>query len=248
MRDIWTIFKKEIKEWLRARDNARWTLVTLAISIGIFGIMMPLQSPQGWREGIAPAALYLFLPLFVANNVVADSFAGERERKTLETLLATRLPDWAIFLGKVAASVAYSWGLSLVAALVGMITVNLSSPGQGLYLYPLPTAIIIVFGGLLTALLAVGIGVFISLRAKSVRAAQQAFGLVFLVIVLGLSYGLPALLNGMSETQKVALDQTLTNTGVGPWIALLLLGLALIDAVLMAVAIRRFERTRLILD
>ncbi len=248
MRDIWTIFKKEIKEWLRARDNARWTLVTLVISIGIFGIMMPLQSPQGWREGIAPAALYLFLPLFVANNVVADSFAGERERKTLETLLATRLPDWAIFLGKVAASVAYSWGLSLVAAFVGMITINVSTPGQGFYLYPLPTTIIIIFGGLLTALLAVGIGVFISLRAKSVRAAQQAFGLVFLVIVLGLSYGLPALLNGMSETQKMALDQMLTNTGVGPWIALLLLGLALIDAVLMAIAIRRFERTRLILD
>ncbi len=248
MRDIWTIFKKEIKEWVRARDNARWTLVTLVISIGIFGIMLPLQSLQGWREGIAPAALYLFLPLFVANNVVADSFAGERERKTLETLLATRLPDWAIFMGKVAAAVAYSWGLSLVAALVGMITFNVSAPGQGFYVYPLPSLVIIVFGGLFTSLLAVGIGVFISLRAKSVRAAQQAFGLIFLVVILAISYGLPALVNGMSTAQKAALDQALGGAGLGTFIALLLLGLAFIDAVLMAVAIRRFERTKLILD
>jgi len=39
------------------------------------------------------APLFLVLPFIVANVIAADSFAGERERKTLESLLYTPLTD-----------------------------------------------------------------------------------------------------------------------------------------------------------
>ena len=57
--------------------------------------------------------------------VIADSFAGERERHTLETLLASRLSDHSILFGKIAASMAYGWLISLSCILAGAITVNI---------------------------------------------------------------------------------------------------------------------------
>ena len=46
------------------------------------------------------APLYLILPLMVSSVVAADSFAGEKERKTLEALLYTPTTDREIYLGK----------------------------------------------------------------------------------------------------------------------------------------------------
>ncbi len=55
-------------------------------------------------------SLYLFAPFFLiipimASSVIAsDSFAGEKERKTIEALLATPLSDSELFLGKILVS------------------------------------------------------------------------------------------------------------------------------------------------
>ncbi len=46
------------------------------------------------------APLFLVLPLMVASVIAADSFAGEKERKTLEGLLYTPTTDQELFLGK----------------------------------------------------------------------------------------------------------------------------------------------------
>ena len=51
----------------------------------------------------------------MVSSLVADSFAGERERHTLETLLASRLPDRAILAGKLLVPVAVAWGAALLA-------------------------------------------------------------------------------------------------------------------------------------
>jgi ABC-2 type transport system permease protein len=45
-------------------------------------------------------------------------------RHTLETLLASRLPDASILLGKLGAVVAYVWGQVLICLLLGAVTVN----------------------------------------------------------------------------------------------------------------------------
>ena len=50
---------------------------------------------------------------------------GERERHTLESLLATRLSERAIFYGKVFAPVILVWALIQIWMLVGAIIVNL---------------------------------------------------------------------------------------------------------------------------
>jgi ABC-2 type transport system permease protein len=46
------------------------------------------------------APLYLLVPLVVATVIAADSFAGERERGTLEALLHTPTTDRELLTGK----------------------------------------------------------------------------------------------------------------------------------------------------
>ena len=52
-------------------------------------------------------------------SFIGDAIAGERERHTLETLLASRMPDRAILLGKVIAIVLYAWGMGVLSLLPG---------------------------------------------------------------------------------------------------------------------------------
>ena len=47
------------------------------------------------------APLFLIVPLMVSNVIAADSFVGERERKTLEALLYTPTTDGELLAGKI---------------------------------------------------------------------------------------------------------------------------------------------------
>jgi len=93
----------------------------VGIPLAILGIYLPWQNGPEWaRTPLLPAALS-WLPLLLVGALVADSFAGERERKTLETLLASRLSDRAILLGKIAALVSYGWGLALSSLVLSLL-------------------------------------------------------------------------------------------------------------------------------
>ena len=72
--------------------------------IAVFGVFLPLQNGASWVTSPITMVYWAWMPLMLVTGVIADSFAGERERHTLETLLASRLPDRAILLGKVAAA------------------------------------------------------------------------------------------------------------------------------------------------
>jgi ABC-type Na+ efflux pump permease subunit len=103
-------------------------------------------------------------------------------------------------------------------------------------------------GSILTGLLIAGVGVFISLRASSVREAQQMLVVPMWVLFMAIGFGLPALANVLPESVRQQLLRWITMInptlfGIG-----LLMTLAFVDAVLLILGIRRFQRTRLILD
>ena len=109
--DMWTIIRKDIKEVFSARGTGRrggW--MSILIFVGLLGILMPLQTGQQWLTNPVLPILWSWIPVFLVVSVVTDSFAGERERNTLETLLASRLSDRAILFGKIGAAVLYGWG------------------------------------------------------------------------------------------------------------------------------------------
>src|SRR5574342_1279088 len=110
--------------------------------------------------------------MMLAATIVADTFAGERERHTLETLLASRLSNRAILLGKFSAAVAYVWGQILVCLLVGAVTVNLVNWRGQIVFYRASVGVGTAGLGLLGAGLVGGLGILISLRAPKIGRAS----------------------------------------------------------------------------
>lgn len=247
MKDIWIVCKKGLKELIGARGGRRGFLIQIAILAGVFGFF-PLSQKELWMEGTMPAVFFSMIPLFSASGVVADSFAGERERKTLETLLSTRLPDQSIFLGKVISALIYAWAFTILSMITSLIGINLAKDTHGIYLYPSSVFLFGLVGSILTGLLIAGVGVFISLRASSVREAQQMLVVPMWVLFMAIGFGLPALANVLPESVRQQSLRWLaminpTLFGIG-----LLMTLAFVDTVLLILGIRRFQRTRLILD
>src|SRR2546425_5506608 len=129
MSDILTMVWKESKDLL---FQGGWrSLIRPLIVVGIMGIYLPLQLGPQWVD-LTPIGmiLLLWIPFFVIISFIGDVIAGERERHTLETLLASRMPDRAILLGKVIVTVGYTWGMALVGLLLGAVAANLSN-GNG---------------------------------------------------------------------------------------------------------------------
>ncbi|MCE5257627.1 MAG: ABC transporter permease subunit [Chloroflexi bacterium] len=240
--DIATVFWKEWREiaaWGRLRSKLGILILT-----GVFGIFMPLQEGRGWIENPAYLVMWAWMPLYLVSGTIADAVAGERERHTLETLLASRLADSAILLGKMAAGATYGLALTWINVLVGMITVNIAFSSGSLLVYqPAVLAAMLIFS-LLTAVLAAGVGVLVSLRAATARQAQQTLSmtmLLFLLVPIMSTQFLPA-------ASQAQLSQALE--GLDPLQAGLTVGgmLLVVDVLLILAALARFKRARLILD
>jgi ABC-2 type transport system permease protein len=245
--DIWTIIWKEAKEILLQRGNLRGGWFGLLIFVGVFGIFMPLQSGPSWVESPIGLLYWSWVPFLLVSGVVADSFAGERERHTLETLLASRLSDRAILFGKLGAAIAYGWGFTLVSVLVGLITINLAYGQGGLLMYPAPIGLGILALSFLIATLAAGLGVLVSLRAATVRQAQQIFSVAFFLLFIPL-FAIPML---PEAWRAQAINWFMQNSGriTVSTVVLAVAGvLLLIDIALVIAAMARFQRARLIID
>ncbi|MGQ9555278.1 MAG: ABC transporter permease [Anaerolineae bacterium] len=242
--DIYTIMWKEWKEIVLQRGNMRGGLIGLAILIAVFGIILPLQMGRPWLEQPQVLIYWLWVPLLLVSTVTADSFAGERERHTLETLLASRLPDRAILFGKVAAAIFYGWGVSVASVLLGVVTVNIANRGGGFVFYPAWMALAILLFSLLGSGLAANAGTLISLRAATVRQAQQIMSMAILALVLLPIFGLQALPQAWQQSLFALFSESNVIAIVLEGAAILLL----LDAILLAVSMARFQRPRLILD
>jgi ABC-2 type transport system permease protein len=186
---------------------------------------------------------WVWVPFLMVTYIVTDTFAGERERHTLETLLASRLSDKAILIGKIASVVAYGWAIALIGITVSLITVNITAGKGRLLMYSLEALIAIFVLTFLLALLSSAIGVFVSLRSATVRQAQQITGIISLIPVMPI-----ALLDLLppETTQRL-----LTQLGQmeGSIILLAAVGiLVVINIMIIALAASRFQRSKLILD
>ena len=241
--DIYTIIWKELRELLYLRGRMRGGRISLLVLVGILGIFMPLQIGKEWFNTALPVLFYGMLPFTLVSSVIADSFAGERERHTLETLLASRLADTAILYGKIIASQIYGWGLTMMCAVLGVLAINLVYARGGLLFFP-P---LVVFGILAFSLLVSGfisgLGVIISLRSSTVRQAQQTFSIAFFALFIPL-FALPLLpheWNTRATDVIVKLDFVDLGIVVGAF-------LLAVDIALLVAARLRFRRDRLILD
>jgi ABC-2 type transport system permease protein len=244
--DIWTVVWKEYREMFRG-PGTRFNTLMMIISTGLIGVLLPLQLGAGFVTSPATLLLCFWVASMMVPGIVADSFAGERERHTLETLLAGRLSDRAILFGKVCAVVLYGWGLTIICLLVGLISVNLAAGKGHLLLFPAWMALSLVTLSFLASWLFAGLGILISLRSPTVQKAQQILAMVTLLPILPVM----TLVLVMGDKKFGALLATLasrmpSNVPVLAGIAVLML--LLIVLALAWISLARFQRARLILD
>ena len=233
IRDSLVVAGKELRE-LRASLSTRILAMQIALIGVIFGGFIPYsQGPYWIAETYFLGIHFAFVPLVVTFPFVADCFAGERERKTLETLLATRLDEKALFLGKSLSVFVFSYIQVLIVVLLGMVTINaywrLEEAREGIFLYSPP--VLFALFGLSAAMvaLATSIGVFVSLRAESVRTAQRITGTIDLAVFLPMFFVLALVtLNWASVMAAFGIVLLLT-------------------AILSVLAIRSFRRELLVL-
>ena len=249
MTDILTVARKELGE-IVGGGSGRRGLIRELFFVFLFGVFFPLSQSEAWRSGAVPTVFVFMIPLFLAGPYVADTFAGERERKTLETLLATRLPDSSIYMGKILAVCTYAWVITLVILAASLVALNLvgggSENGGGLFLYPAPAWIAGLLGSYASALLIAGVGTFISLRSETVRAAHQAMMLPLFVLIFGGSFGIGALWRALpADTQASLVAWASGITGVEAILGIVGI-LLLADLFLLRLGVRRFRRSKLI--
>jgi ABC-2 type transport system permease protein len=179
------------------------------------------------------AVLFPLLPLMVVTSFASDSFAGEKERKTLEALLYTPTTDWELLLGKLLSAwlpaLAITWG----AFLLYIVTANLAAwPVMGRLFFP-TTAWLIMALWIAPAVAALGLGamVLISSRAQTYQGAYQLSAFVVLPGLMLFGSLLVVVIN------------------LSPWQAALF-GLLIwaIAAALLWFGKRTFRRTRLALE
>ncbi len=138
---------------------------------------------------------FLLIPIMAASVTAASSFVGEKEKRTLETLLYCPLSLKQIFRSKVLSSFLLSMAVSLFSFVILMLVMELGSffllgfsPVPGLQW---PLVLLLLSPGL--SMIGITLIVRVSVKAKTVEDAQQ--GSVFLIlpvilIIIGQSSGL----------------------------------------------------------
>ncbi|MEJ2548911.1 MAG: ABC transporter permease [Gemmatimonadota bacterium] len=248
---------KELREIVGA-GGGRKGLIRELLFIGIFGLFFPLTQAEAWLTGGVPAVFALMIPLFLVGPHVADSFAGERERGTLETLLATRLPDRSIYFGKIFAVCGYAWVVTLLILLASLLALNfgVDSSGarnadggdMGLFIYPGFVWIAWGLGSIASGLLLAAIGTFVSLRSKTVRGAHQAMMIPLFILILGGSFGIPALFRSLPPEIQTRATERLDGMPAVTVVLWAIGGLFVLDLLLLGLGARLFRRDRLISD
>jgi ABC-2 type transport system permease protein len=243
MSDLTTMVWKEWRE-LRAQSGElgpKTTAVLMTVLLAMAAGIAVLAGPVFVRTPIL--LLIAYTPVMGVLGIIGDAFAGERERHTLETLLASRLRSEAILVGKITMVVLYGYASALLLSTILVVGANAKTITEPWILPTLPVTLALVLLTPLILLFFSSLGVLISMRAATVRQAQSRFMLIFMSGFVSMA-AVSALTPGFASPQTI---RFLTNTSgqlivIAVWFVLL----SGADLALMFLAWGRFRRDRLI--
>lgn len=243
--DILIVMWKEFKSLLRS-SGSRWKSVAILVTpIALFGIIFPIQFREDWLAGYWSLAVAVVTPMLLIATTIAESFAGERERHTLETLLASRLPDRAILRGKLFASLLFGWGMTLLLLIISLVMVNLLEWHGGFLFYqPVIYWLDLVASFLMSGMVS-SLGILISLRAPTVQNAAQTIMLALFMPLLLLQAVVFLLPNFVPVDQ---IKDLVAQLNFGSIIVIFLIVLVAANIGLFLGTLARFQRSKLILS
>jgi ABC-2 type transport system permease protein len=193
-----------------------------------------LTEQQVWvvlMTGYLLAPMILMMPLMFSTIVGAESFVGEKERKTIEALIHTPASDGELFLGKTLASVLPAVVLAWLSFLVYGVVVNAAGWSvMGRIWFP-PAAWWPLMLWVTPAIATLGMAVIVLISAR-VRTFMEAYQMSASLVVLVL-----ALVAGQVTGILYLSVGTALAIGLALWA---------IDVVLIWLGIRNFRREALL--
>lgn len=199
----------------------------LAFAVG-WGLPLLERLDGGGVAGrVVPFGLMLaaFIPISFSLVLALESFAGEKDRNTLEALLSTPLTDAELFLGKMLAVLTPPVGLSLAAMGIFAAALKLGA-GRSI---PPDTLLLVGLLSVAEAVVMVAAAVVVSSQAASLRGANILASFIILPVA------------GLLQ-----LEALLFLVGEGRVLWLVLAGLGVVAAILVRTGIRVFNREELV--
>lgn len=187
------------KEWLELCKNKAFIMYYVYLLIG-GGFVMPFFTAYNdARFGVASMLLLVVtvISMIIPSTLISDSFAGEKERKTLETLISTPVSMSQLFLGKICFVVgvtAMMLGLIFALELLTINGVNLVREGTLIFPHTPIGAFMYWISNLGIACFIATFGGLISLNTRNVKSCN-------LIVVLVSSPVLAPFVVGLSMQQ-----------------------------------------------
>jgi ABC-2 type transport system permease protein len=177
------------------------------------------------------AGFFLLVPVMVSTVIAANSFAGEKERRTLEGLLYTPVSDAELVVGKIAASflpaVAFTW---VCFAIYVVIVEVLGVPLVGEVFFPTSNwwALMVLFVPAVS-LFVISLVVLVSAKARGFQEANAIGGSIVLPLI------------GVVAAQASGLMVLSAEL-----IAVTAAAFAVCDVLLLGLIVRAFKRSRIV--
>jgi ABC-type Na+ efflux pump permease subunit len=248
--DIAAVAWKELIQMRPGGDGqGRRAMGTMAVIMLFVSVVIPFSAGTDTFGGLGSLCIGLLVAATWMLTSVPDAFAGERDHRTLETLLATRLPADAILAGKLLASVAVAASLGTVAIVLSVIASDVGTVVHGGAGDPVSVPWLAAGAGVVLAVLvafALGnIGILVALRASSAMTAMRELGVGLAATVFLVSSAVHALPHGASSDMA---DIAAKVGSISPWAlaAIAAVFFVALNAGLFALTRARFTRPKLV--
>ena len=186
---VLVVIRKEFREYRRNRfilvTMAALPVVLLAILVAETFALPEGVSVEALRRPVGEALLFLqLIPVMLPTTIAAYAVIGEREQRTLETVLTTPVSDRELLAGKAIAAVlpavAISW--LLFGAYVGLAEI-LAPQIVFSQIWTAEQAVAMALLAPALAGFAIAVGILVSLRSSDFRVAQQLAVLAAIPII-----------------------------------------------------------------
>ncbi len=234
-RPAWTIARREM---LDVFSDWRQVVPSVLLALG-FPVLMDFSAKQALDfvaryggtvagERFVPFLLLMvgFFPVSASLYTALGSFAGEKERKSLEPLLVTPLADWQLYVGKFVGTVIPP----LLSAYLGMAVYTVGLFFVADWHIPASLLLLVVVLATVQAAVMVSVAVVISSQTTSVRAA----GLLASFIILPIG--------------GLILSESLVMISAKPeWLWAFVVALLLVAAIFVRMGVHMFNREELLI-
>jgi ABC-2 type transport system permease protein len=232
---VLVVVRKEFREYRRNRfivaTMAALPVVLLALLVAETFALPEGASEATLRRPVGEALLFLqLIPVMLPTTIAAYAVMGEREQRTLETVLTTPVTDRELLTGKMIAAVVPAVAIAWLLFGVYVGLAEIFAPHVVVeQIWTVEQAVAMALLAPALAAFGIVVGVLVSLRSSDFRVAQQ--------------------LAVLASAPVIAFVALITFRVLDPSVELYAAAAAvvfLVDAVLWRLAVRLFSRERLL--